>query len=93
MDPLDYQYCEAQDIPIEYLEGYQEQPKPKMFDWKVLFISVFFGVLALLVLIITFALLIIFGVVHTMVRLIKQIKPPKHHKTYHFPRPFHRVAE
>ncbi len=47
IDPSVYQYCEAQDIPIQYLHGYEEQPEPGGFEWKNLFLITFLLLLAL----------------------------------------------
>ncbi len=80
IDPSVYQYCEAQDIPIHYLEGYVEQPKAKQFEWKVLFFIIFFSLLALPV-------LIIFAGINTVIKLRKQIKPPENRKRYHLWQP------
>lgn len=80
IDPSVYQYCEAQDIPISYLEGYEKQPKAKQFEWKVLFFTIFFSLLAL-------PLLIIFACINTAIKLRKQIKPPENRKRYHLWQP------
>ncbi len=80
IDPSVYQYCEAQDIPIHYLEGYGEQPKAKQFEWKVLFFIIFFILLSL-------PLLIIFAGINTVIKLTKQIKPTENPKRYHLWQP------
>ena len=62
IDPSVYQYCEAQDIPIHYLSGYEEQPEPEGFEWKNLFLISLFILVAL-------PLIILVAGIYTVVKL------------------------
>ncbi len=62
IDPSVYQYCEAQDIPIQYLPEYEEVSAPGGFEWKNLILISFFVVLAL-------PLVLLIAAIYTVVKL------------------------
>ena len=62
IDPSIYQYCEAQDIPLEYLDEYEKETRPKQFEWKNLFwILIVLLALPLIIIFLSGYLIITFG--------------------------------
>lgn len=77
MNISDYQNCETQEIPIHFLEGYQQQPASKNFKLKALFVVVFFVVLALPV-------IILFAMSYLIPKSGIQSRLPKNYKRYQY---------
>ncbi len=63
--PIDtsvHQYCEAQDIPLEYLDEYEKQKISGQFEWRNLFpVLILFLALPFIVILVSGYLLITFS--------------------------------